>query len=118
MKNTILVVDDEIEIREIICSLLESAGHNVITAKDGADALEVVKMGGINCIVSDIRMPRMDGIEFVTKLRMVNARVPVIFCTALCPNLVEEAILDGISNILLKPIDFGVILAKFSGDEK
>lgn len=106
MDKTILVVDDEFEIREIIGELLSLVGYQIKTAEDGNAALEIVKNGGIDCIISDIKMPRMDGIEFVAKLRKVDGNVPVMFCTALCPSLKEETMHAGISNILLKPIDF------------
>jgi CheY-like chemotaxis protein len=106
MEKTILVVDDEFEIREIIGELLASVGYQIESAEDGGAALEIVGKGGIDCIISDIKMPRMDGIEFVAKLRKLDENVPVMFCTALCPSLKDETMLAGISNILLKPIDF------------
>jgi two-component system response regulator AtoC len=106
MEKAVLVIDDEIEIRELIEEFLKTGGHKVKTAEDGDDALEVVKKGGIKCIISDIKMPRMDGIEFVSNLRKIDANVPVIFCTGLCPSLNEKTILEGISNILIKPINF------------
>ena len=59
----ILVVDDDEIVREVIISLLSSEGYTVRSAKDGLDAIKILKMENINLVITDLRMPGADGIE-------------------------------------------------------
>ena len=68
-KKTILVVDDSITVREVERKLLESRGYNVDVAVDGMDGWNTVQSGDYNLVISDVDMPRMNGIEFVTMLK-------------------------------------------------
>lgn len=69
MSKTILVVDDSRTIRDVLCTALKREGYNVITAEDGIDALEKLDGTGINLIISDVNMPRMDGITLVKEIK-------------------------------------------------
>jgi CheY-like chemotaxis protein len=82
LKGTILVVDDEPEIREIIELYATDLGLNVIEAKDGQEAYETVKAQHIDVIVSDLQMPRMSGISFLEAIRDDGYATPFIFVTA------------------------------------
>jgi len=62
-KGKILVADDEISIRQIVEARLKMAGYEVVTAADGAEAVELVKTEQPNLIVLDIMMPKMDGLQ-------------------------------------------------------
>ena len=74
----ILVIDDQPEIRRLIRQLLESAGHTVVEASNGAEGLRLQQAGPAEVIITDLFMPEMDGIEVLTALRRLNIRVPVI----------------------------------------
>ena len=80
----VLVVDDRNLNREFLAMLLGYAGHRVIEARNGAEALERVQDNRPDVVISDIVMPTMDGVEFVKRLRAdaPTARIPVIFHTA------------------------------------
>ena len=78
----ILVVDDEVSIRTLLKMELEEEGHEVLLAEDGIDALEVLEREPIDLITLDIRMPRMDGLDFLGKIREVNKDIPIVICTA------------------------------------
>ncbi|MBZ0170535.1 acetoacetate metabolism regulatory protein AtoC [Candidatus Methylomirabilis lanthanidiphila] len=80
--ETILVVDDEQGLREFLTALLEHAGYLVRTASDGEQALEHVAHQVPDLVISDIRMPKMDGIGLLTGIRKTYPHVPVIMMTA------------------------------------
>ena len=79
---TVLVVDDEPAIREVIATLLEDEGYLVRHAKDGLDALDAINGDQIDLIVSDVVMPRLDGASLVRKLRRRGHLMPVVLMSA------------------------------------
>jgi len=83
MSKTIMVVDDSAALRQLVSIALKGAGYSVIEGRDGADAL--LKMTGqkINLIISDVNMPNMDGISFVSAVKQLpNYKfTPVIMLT-------------------------------------
>lgn len=78
----ILVVDDEENIRLLYEEELKEEGYEVITASNGREALESVKAHHPDLIVLDIRMPEMDGIEFLRTIRETHRDLPIILSTA------------------------------------
>jgi len=79
---TVLVVDDEPAIREVIATLLEDEGYLVRHAKDGMEALDAINGDRIDLIVSDVVMPRLDGASLVRKLRGRGHLMPVVLMSA------------------------------------
>jgi CheY-like chemotaxis protein len=100
----ILVVDDSKFSRVRAAQVLRGAGHDVFEASDGAAGLEGVAAHDPDCVLLDMLMPVLDGLEFLTRLRAGGSRLPVIVLTAdiqqstreLCANL-------GVSGFLQKP---------------
>lgn len=86
--STILVVDDDADIRALLRHKLTAAGYDVILADDGGVAERAVRDRGADLIVTDISMPGMTGDQFVAKLREDPAlpAIPVIYLTGLEPN--------------------------------
>jgi two-component system chemotaxis sensor kinase CheA len=84
-RKSILVVEDSITSRMLLKNILESAGYDVQTAVDGADAWATLKIGKFDVVVSDIEMPRMDGFELTAKIRGDETlkNVPVVAVTSL-----------------------------------
>lgn len=80
-KNTIIVVDDEKEIRNLIGIYLKNEGYKVIKAENGIKALEILEKEKIDLIILDIMMPDMDGIEACTKIRE-EKNMPIIMLSA------------------------------------
>jgi len=78
----ILVIDDDENILEVIRTRLESSGYLVETRADPAEALEVMKERVFDLVITDIRMPGMDGIELLRRVKCLNGDVPVILLTA------------------------------------
>ncbi|NRT75320.1 response regulator [Clostridium beijerinckii] len=81
LKPTILVVDDEKEIRELIEIYLKNEGYNVITVEDGLRALDIVKKYTIHLIVLDVMLPNIDGIQVCKNIREY-LDVPIIMLSA------------------------------------
>ena len=84
-KQAVLVAEDSITSRILIKNILETAGYRVETAVDGMDGLTKLRSGAFDLVVSDVEMPRMDGIGLTTQLRADKklSQIPVILVTAL-----------------------------------
>jgi two-component system, chemotaxis family, chemotaxis protein CheY len=67
--RTILTVDDSTSMRQMVRATLESAGYGVVEAVDGQEALEFARNRTVDLVISDVNMPRMDGIRLVNELR-------------------------------------------------
>jgi two-component system, chemotaxis family, chemotaxis protein CheY len=83
MGKTILIVDDSSSMRQVVSITLKQAGHDVIEACDGKDALSKLAGQKIHLVISDVNMPNMDGITFVREMKKNPAYkfVPVIMLT-------------------------------------
>src|SRR5208283_481393 len=82
MKKTILIVDDEPNIRLLYNDEFSKEGYSVIEAENGAVALELLEKQNVHLIILDIQMPVMDGLDFLTHLRKSDHKIPVVLCTA------------------------------------
>lgn len=78
MAARILVVDDDEDIREFIISVLSEAGYQSVAAPHGAEALKVLKAGGIDILITDIYMPVMDGIQLTREARRLLPDLPIL----------------------------------------
>ena len=83
MEKTIVIVDDSESIREVVGFTLTNAGHKVLTAVDGKDALKFFKGDKVDLVVTDLHMPEMDGIELIKEIRNREDYkfVPILFLT-------------------------------------
>lgn len=77
----VLVVEDDDSLREMITEFL-SEKYDVVSARDGVEALEKLEKGEIDILLADIMMPRMDGIELVRRVRGMGLSIPIILATA------------------------------------
>jgi CheY-like chemotaxis protein len=82
-KAQVLVVDDDPGARSALQSLLESDGYGVATAEDGVQALQVASEQPPDVVVTDLQMPRMDGMSLLKKLREDTRDLPIIVVTSL-----------------------------------
>lgn len=69
----ILLVEDSVSMREMVSFTLKEAGHKVVEAEDGFQALDVVKGKSFNLVITDVNMPNMDGIILTGKLRQIDS---------------------------------------------
>lgn len=75
---SILVVDDEPGIRELLCMMLEAAGHTVVAAEDGLQAPKILATHPVQVVITDLLMPERDGLEFITEIRKKHPAVKII----------------------------------------
>ena len=117
----VLIVDDSAAIRKILQRVLGQANvpiSQVFEAGDGAEALEVMKSQKVGLVLSDINMPRMDGLELLSQIRAVEAwkSVPVVMITTEGSHAkVMEAVQLGASGYVRKPFTPDQIKEKLAG---
>ncbi len=78
----VLIVDDLEEIREILSSFLEDKGYVIYTAENGREALELIKEKEINLVLTDVRMPEMNGYDLTRTIKKMNPKIGIIIMTA------------------------------------
>lgn len=101
----VLVVDDEDIVRRATARLLAAAGNVVVEADDGTAALQALEGERFDAILTDVAMPRMNGIELLRAIRQRDLDVPVVFLTAtLSLDIVNEALRLGALSYLTKPV--------------
>ncbi len=104
--ETILIVDDEKNYLTILSALLEDEGFEVLTAPGGSKALEVHKSSDLDLILTDMKMPKMDGIELLENIKENDPDLPVIMMTAHgTVDKAVEAMQKGAYTYVLKPFD-------------
>ena len=114
MSATVLIVDDSESIRQSIGDGLREAGFNVVTAINGVQGAEQIDGGGIDCVVCDLRMPIMNGIEMLrhVKKNPAHAKLPIFMLTTESSlELVNQAKDAGAMGWILKPAETNVVVA-------
>ena len=110
-KHVVAAVDDDFRVRESIESLVASAGH---TPAVFASAEEFLRSGAPRlaiCLITDVRMPGMDGLELQRRVRLQHPRLPVIFISAHCDDEIRQrALSQGAVEFLHKPFDAADLL--------
>lgn len=111
-KLAVLYVEDEPELREHVGFALRLHIENIITAANGQEALEMIRVAKPDIVISDIRMPVMDGLELTAILRRKYPALPVLLCTAFTDTTyLLKAIELGVAAYIPKPIDTERLLA-------
>ncbi|RLB85979.1 MAG: sigma-54-dependent Fis family transcriptional regulator [Deltaproteobacteria bacterium] len=104
--ETVLIVDDEKNYPLILGAVLEEEGFETFAANSGAEALEILKNTDIDLVLTDMKMPSMDGIELLEKIKTKDEELPVIMMTAHgTVDKAVEAMQKGAYNYILKPFD-------------
>ena len=104
--ETILIVDDEKNYLLVLSAVLEEEGYEVLTAVSGAEALEVLASSEPDLVLTDMKMPGMDGIELLERIKARDPDLPVIMMTAHgTVDKAVEAMQKGAYTYLLKPFD-------------
>jgi len=106
-KVKVLVVDDEADFRQLMMFWLQSKGYDVIVACDGKEAIKTIKAEEPDIVFMDLRMPVMDGVETIKKIRQFNKGLPVIMISAYVDDpKIQEANSCGTSGVFYKGKDF------------
>jgi two-component system response regulator HydG len=107
----VLVVDDEPAAREVLSELLEQRGYEVHGVEGGEEALQLVDETPPDIVLSDLRMPNMDGIELLKRIHEKNPLMPVVVQTAVTAvDAAVAAIRAGAEDYLLKPVDIDALV--------
>ena len=103
----ILVVDDEAPVREVLTEYFATEGYAVEAATSGIEALTAVQAGRADLVLLDVRMPGLDGVQVLRRIRAVAANLPVIMVTANEDvRLAKETLSLGAFDYVAKPFDF------------
>jgi two-component system NtrC family response regulator len=104
--ETILIVDDEKNYPRILGAVLEEEGYEIFTANSGPDALETLEGTDVDLVLTDMKMPTMDGIQLLEKIKAKDPELPVIMMTAHgTVDKAVEAMQKGAYSYILKPFD-------------
>src|SRR6478672_4602594 len=102
----LLIVDDELGMRQFLTHLFQREGHTVRAAENGREAMELLRSDSADLIVSDVRMPDMDGIELLRAARELLPEIEVVMMTAFANvDSAREAFLLGAYDFVQKPFD-------------
>jgi CheY-like chemotaxis protein len=106
MGKKILIVEDDFDTRYVLSLILKDEGYEVITAADGECALAVAAEHRPDLIITDIQMPRVNGIELTRQIRLKDetASLPILAITAFGPMTIDTAIAAGASACARKPL--------------
>ncbi|HEY7614847.1 MAG TPA: response regulator [Gemmatimonadales bacterium] len=112
--ESVLVVDDEPGVRQFASRVLREAGYGVTEAADGVDALRLIRtqMMDLDAVVSDIVMPRMNGVELLQSLSLERPRVPVILMSGYGTDQLNRRGIVSPCGVLAKPFPPELLLAE------
>ena len=111
----VLVVDDEAGLRLTIAANLELEGFEIVEAESGQQALELIAKQPFDLVLSDIRMPGMNGVELFRRVRALYPDIPIVLMTAFAlEGLVQEALREGAFTVLPKPFEIDHLVRAIS----
>jgi two-component system KDP operon response regulator KdpE len=111
-KRNILVVDDEPQITRVLKTTLSSQGYGIRTASDGEQALQEMKGWSPDLVITDLRMPKMDGLQLCRAIR-AESRVPIIVLSVKGEEAIKVESLDaGADDYITKPFNVNELLAR------
>ena len=102
----ILIIDDELSQRELLCAVLEKDGYSCISTPDGNDSVDLVGKHSISLVLLDMRMPKLDGLETLDLIRKYFSQLPVVMVTAHGDvKTAVDAMKRGAVDFIEKPVD-------------
>jgi two-component system response regulator CpxR len=110
--STILIVEDEPLLRDAIAEILKFSGFNVFTAENGKAALEVLAHHSVDLVLSDIKMPVMNGVELLKNIKRLYSNPKVMFFSAFSDLTYQDAIEMGACDLLPKPVRLEILVEK------
>ena len=110
-KRIVAAVDDDFRVRESIASLVESAGYTPLVYSSAEEFLESGALAATGCMITDVRMPGMDGLELQRRVRLERPELAVILISAHYDEATRQRALDqGALGVLAKPFDAAELL--------
>jgi CheY-like chemotaxis protein len=112
---SILVVDDNPVMAETLADILEAKGFSVHAAVSAAQALQILKEAPVDILLTDVKMPQMNGLELYRATRKLYSNLITIFMTAYAADeLIQQGMAEGVKTVLTKPLDINFLLSFFS----
>jgi two-component system, NtrC family, response regulator HydG len=116
LKFKILVVDDNRSLIEALSDILEVKGYDVRAAFDGVQAIDLIRYSHFDCVLMDVRMPRMGGVDAFRQIRHLAPSTPIILMTGYSiDGLVQDAVADGVLALMQKPLEPEKLLSLIEG---
>ena len=110
-KLRILIVDDDQSMVRTLVDILALKGHQTAAAFSASEAIDQVRLMTFNLVVSDIKMPEMDGIELYRELRRIQPGLPLLLMTAYTvEDRIRQGLTEGAIEVLQKPLDLPLLL--------
>ena len=110
-KHIVAAVDDDFRVRESIASLMESAGYTPLVYSSAEEFLQSGTLAATGCMITDVRMPGMDGLELQRRVRLERPELAVILISAHYDEAIRQRALDqGAAGFLSKPFDAAELL--------
>lgn len=104
--KVVLIVDDEPGIRDMLRWCLRDRGFEIKTARDGEEALRVLRDGGVDLVVTDLTMPRLDGFQLLESAKAAAPGLAIIVITGFATvEMAVFAMRKGAADVLLKPVE-------------
>ena len=111
---SILIVDDNPSMASSLADILEVKGFEVYTAHSGAEALEILREHPVDILLTDVRMPDMNGVELYRATRQTHPHLITVLMTAYAADdIIQQGMAEGIKTVLQKPVDIGFLLNLF-----
>jgi two-component system, LuxR family, response regulator FixJ len=110
-RGTVYVIDDDDAVRDSIRLLLECEGFRVVDFASAAEFLRQAPGDWHSCILTDMHMPGMTGLELIEEIRRRDPTIPIIAMTGRPDRAVEEAVEEADGTLLVKPFRFGELVA-------
>ena len=118
-KLNILIVDDDHRMAKTLADILKVKGFEAEVAHDGLEALKKIKEHHFDSVLTDIKMPQMNGVDFYKAIKNIQPELPVLLMTAYTSDaLVREGLEVGAIAVLNKPLDINLLLSFFSSLKK
>lgn len=112
-KIKILLAEDDRALNSLTRTALLDAGYNAVSAFDGKQALDEFENQQFDLVISDVMMPKLDGFELAEKIRESDARIPILFMTALDDKASKQRGYKlGIDDYVAKPIDTDILILR------
>ncbi len=102
----ILIAEDDGETRELLVDYLEQEGYDVVAVKDGEDALAVIHKQEVDVLLTDLKMPRLDGMSLLSKVKTEKPGIVVLMMTGYaCVDTAVKAMKLGAEDYITKPVN-------------
>jgi CheY-like chemotaxis protein len=116
---SILIVDDNPAMASALADVLDIKGYEVHSAFSGSEALEILRDHPVDILLTDVKMPDMDGVALNRATRKDHPQITTIFMTAYAADdVIRRGMAEGIKTVLSKPVDIDFLLSLFSAYRK